>query len=86
MIGAHAQFNNFDSIGITLLGNFQTEYPSLDQIKALIKLLISLSRYYQLDLNQQVLYHAKSETAPYIQDIYDSPISYHKKIGTTACP
>jgi len=86
IIGAHAQFNNFDSIGITLLGNFQTEYPSLDQIKALIKLLISLSRYYQLDLNQQVLYHAKSETAPYIQDIYDSPISYHKKIGTTACP
>lgn len=86
VIGAHAQFNNFNSIGICLLWDFQKEYPSLKQIKSLITLLISLTNYYHIDSHQKVLYHAKSETAPYIKDFYDTPISYHKKVWLTACP
>lgn len=86
IIWAHAQFNNFNSIGINLLGNFQEEYPSKKQIESLTSLLIALCKYYDIKPHQQALMHAKSDKTPYIKDFYDDAITYHKVVGQTSCP
>jgi len=86
IIGAHAQFNNFNSIGIDLLWNFQQEQPTKDQIKSLIILLVSLSRYYNIGPYNQTLHHAKISEAPYMKDFIWDAITYHKIVWQTACP
>ncbi|WP_296731476.1 peptidoglycan recognition family protein [Anaerovibrio sp.] len=48
MVGAHAQYNNDDSVGIALAGNFCIGTPTPAQIKSLTDLLVSLCGIYGL--------------------------------------
>lgn len=47
-VGAHAQGRNYDTIGINVTGNFETEIPTEAQITSLEKLIASLCRIYQI--------------------------------------
>ena len=54
--GAHAKGGNEDSIGICLVGNFNTETPTYLQIKSLGILLRSLAKEYSLCRNSVTLH------------------------------
>lgn len=48
MVGAHAQYNNKDSVGIALAGNFCIGTPTPEQINSLVNLLVTLCGVYNL--------------------------------------
>ena len=54
-IGAHALGNNFDSIGVCLIGDFHKYEPTEDQIICCERLYHQLCRYYSKSL--KIAYH-----------------------------
>jgi len=86
IVWAHAQFNNFNSIWINILGNMQNEKITEEQLKSMIALLVSITNYYNIDINSQHIFHKKTFTKPYIEDVYFSPLAYHKIVSDTSCP
>lgn len=53
-VGAHAKGNNKDSIGIALVGNFDTGRPEEIQLKPLIDLCISFMYKYDIEVNKVI--------------------------------
>jgi len=51
LVGAHAYGKNADSIGVCLIGDFRTEYPTEAQIETCVKLQHALNRYYSKNLS-----------------------------------
>jgi len=49
MQGAHARGHNEDSLGVCLIGRFDSEVPTHAQISALVKLLLEWCEKYDLD-------------------------------------
>lgn len=47
-VGAHAQGRNYDTVGINVTGNFETEIPTDAQLTSLEKLIASLCRIYDI--------------------------------------
>ena len=86
IVWAHAQFNNFNSIGINILGNMQNEKITEAQLKSILALLVSITDYYNIDIASQHIFHKKTFTKPYIEDVYFSPLAYHKVVSNTSCP
>ncbi len=86
IVWAHAQFNNLDSIWITMLWNFQTEKLNNEQLKSLILLTTELSRKFNIDLTTWTVFFNKIEIKPYLEEKFLYPIWYHKLISNTACP
>lgn len=76
VIGGHVYCNNVQTIGISLLGNFQEEQPTKEQLLALGKLLPRLAEVYDLDLTGESKFHG--ETSP--------NLAGHRDLGPTACP
>lgn len=77
VVGGHAYCNNVGTIGIALMGNFEVEEPSQDQVKALQWLSRELSQQYNIDLNRGVVFHGRE---------YASPIVGHENLLSTLCP
>lgn len=48
-VGAHAQGHNYDTIGINVTGNFDTERPTPEQIDSLERLLTFICRIYDIE-------------------------------------
>ena len=48
-VGAHAEGQNFHTVGINVTGNFEKEIPTKAQITSLEKLLLSVCDIYHLD-------------------------------------
>lgn len=72
--GAHTAWNNSDSIGICLVGDFTNNFPSAEQYDALIRLLaVECVKY---DLNPMGRY---KDTERFV-------ISGHKDWRATLCP
>jgi len=86
VIGAHAQFNNFNSIWINLLGNLNYEELTDAQLKSLISLSIAIIKKYKINIFENTIYHEKIEYSPYLKEKYANPIWYHKLVSNTACP
>ena len=86
VIGANSKWNNVPSIWIALIWNFQIQKPTQKQLNALIKLSIALSKKYNINPYSQISYHKKSKKKPYIQDVINYAIVWHKDTGHTACP
>ncbi|HMY80387.1 MAG TPA: peptidoglycan recognition family protein [Candidatus Absconditabacterales bacterium] len=87
-VGAHASWNNTDSIGIALMGNFDSEQPTKEQIQSLFHLLVALSAKYKINPMKDVIFHEFDTTikSPYIRNsTYDSMIG-HRDVGDTSCP
>lgn len=87
-VGAHATWNNTESIGIALLGNFDIEEPTAEQLNTLKKLLTALSKKYSINPMENVIYHSfnqKSKEPYIINHNFDSFIG-HKDVWSTSCP
>ena len=77
VVAGHAYCNNIGTIGVVLLGNFEIEQPSQDQVKSLQWLLRDLAQEYHLDVSRPAQFHGKK---------LDSPIVRHKDLLSTLCP
>jgi peptidoglycan hydrolase-like amidase len=76
VVGGHTYCNNVGTIGVALLGNFEEEKPTQDQVKALQWLLHDLADTYDIDTNRQASHHGK---------IFE-PIVGHGDLVSTECP
>lgn len=76
VVGGHAYCNNVGTLGVALLGNFEVEKPTQDQLKALQWLLNDLAEEYDIDPAGTVKHHGK--TLPTIVG--------HRDLLSTDCP
>lgn len=77
VVAGHAYCNNVNTIGIALLGNFEVEKPSQDQMRALQWLIDDLADEYDVDVDDNATYHGET---------YSSPILSHGDLLSTSCP
>ncbi len=77
VVGGHAYCHNVNTLGIALLGNFDVEKPTQDQMKALQWLIAELADEYDIDLDANATYHGET---------YSSPILDHGDLLSTGCP
>lgn len=77
VVGGHAYCNNVNTIGIALLGNFEEEKPTQDQMKALQWLIDDLADAYDVEVGDNATYHGET---------YSSPILGHGDLLSTSCP
>lgn len=77
VVGGHAYCNNVNTIGVVLLGNFEVEKPSQDQMRGLQWLLDELANEYDVDVEDNATYHGET---------YSSPILGHGDLLSTSCP
>jgi hypothetical protein len=76
VVGGHAYCANVDTIGVSLMGNFEIEKPTQVQIHSLQWLLSDLTEKYNIDPTKSVTYQGK--VLP--------PIVGHKDLNDTLCP
>ena len=62
-MGAHVSCSNIGSIGISLMGNFQNDIPSLTQLRSLSRLISALGNNYSLDPTTETTFHGKKSSA-----------------------
>ncbi|MBS8121924.1 N-acetylmuramoyl-L-alanine amidase [Candidatus Vampirococcus lugosii] len=86
IVGAHAVWNNTSSIGISLIGHFDIQKPTKEQLISLTKLLVSLSDKYNINPKKQNFYNKPSNNSPYMNIVGNYPIVGHRDVGSTACP
>jgi hypothetical protein len=77
VIAGHAYCHNTGTIGISLMGNFDTEEPTQAQIKSLQWLIENQADVYGIDVEKSVRYHGKT---------FDSPVVGHRDLLSTSCP
>lgn len=77
VVGGHVYCNNVGTIGVALMGNFDTQEPTQEQLKALQWLLADLSDAYGIDPAQSVTFHGER---------FQSPIVGHRDLLSTDCP
>lgn len=58
-VGAHATFRNVGTVGIALMGNFETEQPTKAQINVLALLISDLGRQLDVDPLKSSTFHGK---------------------------
>ncbi|MCA9371097.1 MAG: N-acetylmuramoyl-L-alanine amidase [Candidatus Peregrinibacteria bacterium] len=76
VVGGHVYCGNVGTMGIALLGNFELEQPTQQQVQSLQWLLDQLATKYDIDLNRSVVFKGKSM----------DPIVRHKDLISTECP
>lgn len=86
IIATHVAWNNSPSLGIALMGNFEEQKPTSDQIQSLTKLLVALTYKYNINPNAKTTYHRTSKSDPYLETLVDYSIIGHRDAGYTACP
>ena len=88
VIAAHAVRNNTESIGISLLWDFDKEKPTKEQLQSLIKLLVALWHNYGINPLQEVTYHIFDANAkkPHIHNVNMDSIIGHQDVWSTSCP
>lgn len=85
-VWAHASYNNTDSVWISLMWNYNLYAPTPEQYMSLTKLIISITKTYNINVYDQKTYHKSSAKSPYITDIITDSIVWHTHVGNTACP
>ncbi|MBU0648215.1 N-acetylmuramoyl-L-alanine amidase, partial [Patescibacteria group bacterium] len=76
VVAAHAYGFNHGSVGISVLGNYEEEYPADNSIDAVVDLISFIS--FQTDLNLESVLTLNGES-------YDA-VSGHRDVNATACP
>lgn len=76
VVGGHVYCANVGSIGIALMGNFESEKPTPQQVRSLKWLMTDLADVYDINLQRSVSYHGKRM----------DPIQGHSGLISTACP
>lgn len=86
VIGAHTRRNNNSTVGVSLIGNFQTDYPSEAMMQSLIDLSTALAIHYDIDPLQEIIVHQETQTEPYVDHVHTSALLGHRDAGVTSCP
>lgn len=86
VIGAHTKRNNSTSIGVALIGNFETSIPSVAMRSSLTKLVTSLTRKYNISPYAEVPYFKASDNSPFVSAILQESIIGHTHAWATSCP
>ncbi len=76
VVGGHVYCGNVGTVGVALMGNFEEEKPTLQQIQSLQWLLDHLADSYGIHLNRNVSFHGKNAKT----------ILRHKDLISTECP
>jgi len=76
VVGGHVYCNNVGTIGVALLGNFDVEKPTQDQMRSLQWLLSDLGNRYDVEPGRTTVFHGK--TLPTVVG--------HKDLISTDCP
>ncbi len=83
----HASSNNITSIWIALMGNFQYDTPTVEQMKSLVNLTTAVAKYYHIDpLWYTYTFSTNTEKEPYVVATKNPNIMWHKNVKATACP
>ena len=88
-VAAHAVWNNQNSIGISLMGDYDTQTPPQAQIEGLVRLLAVLSRQYGIDFSAVRQAHRECTGHNCQRDgetIEVLGLSGHRDAGHTNCP
>ena len=75
-IGAHSLCFNAETLGIAMIGNYETQPISKPSFEALTQLIAQKSKQYNIDLLASTEYRGK-----YLENIFG-----HKDVRSTACP
>lgn len=86
VIWAHTNWNNTPSVWISLMGNFDIQKPTAEQIKSLVSLIAALSKKYNIDPTAKAEYHKVLTDVPYIKSVEAGSIAGHRDAGVTSCP
>lgn len=62
------------------MGDFTVQKPTVEQLKSLTDLVVSLSRQYQINPFKEVVFHKESANFPYIKDVILDSIIGHKDV------
>lgn len=76
VVAGHAYCNNIGTVGVALLGNFEEEKPTQEQLQALQWLIVQLADEYDIDLDRTVTFHGKRQ----------HPVVGHRDLLSTECP
>lgn len=83
----HASSNNVASIWIALMGNFEKDTPTVEQMKSLVNLTTAVAKYYHIDpLGYTYTFTINSDEEPYVVATKNPNIMWHKNVKSTACP
>ena len=90
VVWAHSKYNNFWTVGIAILGNYQFEWANEKQYQSLESLVRYLTYRYGIDLSKKRYYHKtcsgkKCDTFP-IETSLDSVLVGHRDATHTSCP
>ncbi len=89
--GAHALWNNKSSVGVSIMGNFQTDHLVGEQETALKNIIEFLSKKYGIDVQKTSVGHREcpsngSQPCTLLQDYQTYNLLWHKEVGYTSCP
>lgn len=90
VVGAHSKYNNFWSVGIAVMGNYESEWINQEQYTSLESLVQYLTKHYGINLAGRRYYHMnckgeKCNTFP-IETYPDSVLIGHRDATHTSCP
>ena len=86
VVWAHAAWNNVNSVWVALIWNFEYQEPTPAQISSLLDILTSLSIKYSINPFEERYYHKPISYEPYILDLVNYSIVWHRDMWATACP
>lgn len=88
VVGAHASYNNIGSVGISLLGTYDTTPLNSLQENSLKNLVYTLSQKYNININDSVMgFYPCSVASCYpIKVVYTKALLGHRDVGVTSCP
>lgn len=90
-VAAHAKNNNFSTVSISVIWNYEANEVSDAQYKALSSLVKHLTKKYGIDLSKRIPMHKSctlwdDECEWDIQTVYHYPITWHLDGWHTSCP
>lgn len=88
-VWAHALYNNFSTVSISLIWEYDEKWITDVQYQSLSKLVLFLSKKYGIDLNKKVKFHRECTWKNCIEPImsFESyPIIGHRDVAATTCP
>lgn len=87
VVWAHVTWNNTNSVGISLVWNFQWENkPTQWQLTSLINLSAAVAQKYNIDPYKKTYYFQSSTAHPYVSVSLNYALGGHKDGWNTACP
>lgn len=86
VVWAHVSRNNTPTVGISLMGNFNTNVPTDASLKSLVALTTALSRKYAIDPKSTVTYFKSSSEDPFLKTYTNYALAWHTDAWITSCP